>query len=197
MESINAKGYFLQILRSLCCEKWIRFLPMPVEDFQLKDISQLQGEKCCVKLKASCVGLHFFTLDPAEDLQARSFLSLCLNIDYSDLVDCTLEAGDLFIEAAIHGRLKKFQLKTREAEKIKQVVDEHSTTLDRSFALCPFKSKPSHLIDNEPQGSSPQNRIMDKPHDSSSQPECFRTFAVSSLDAASSTMNASFTEKNS
>lgn len=159
VSSIDARRWFLQILRCLRCEKCVNSIVITDENFPV------EIENSPVTLKTTCFGLHFFVPDPREDVRMENLLSLVLNIDYCHLVACDLkDAACIRIAAVIRGRIWEFEFRTNVANAIKRVIDNYSTEADRENVLRNFEEMGSHSINIEPQNTISNVDTIGTPH---------------------------------
>lgn len=124
MTNLNAKRFFLQILRSMCCEESIECEVILNIDFPIT-----WYEEQPLLLKTTCFGLLFCVTEQSEDMHINDPV-LLLNIDYSQIMNYGVEGDVLLISAVIEGRETEFKLE-RNAAAVKKVVDAHYSKEDQ------------------------------------------------------------------
>lgn len=126
VSSLNAKQWFLQILRSICCKKCMSCDVVVDSDFPVGTKARRN-----LFLKMTCFGMYFFEHDRSENREVDTILKIVLAIDYFKLGDCKLQKNEFSVKAVLKGKMREFKLKTKEAPKIKSVLDLHSNARQR------------------------------------------------------------------
>lgn len=180
--SLEAKRWFLQILRSIQCEACVNCAVVPNGDFPIKP-----KDHESIILRTTCIGFLFFVSKKDNKSQLLETIRFVLKIDYSEIGEYRLDGAELFLKASIKGRIREFRLETFDAEILKKVVDTHFRSPQNEL-LARYQVTASHPIEIVfPQDST--SRDTETPLCWSPEPMAGSSFHVSNQEANYETTN--------
>lgn len=142
MSCCDAQRWFLQILRSICCENCMSCNVKVDGAFPVKldqDVSPT--------LKVVCFGFLFFIPDTKDHpFHVDNVKTLVLSIDYSQM-EYRQEENGLVIDADTKGTRKQFKLITDAAKKITEAAGKHRFLNNNS--LMRYDTTLSRPVDND------------------------------------------------
>lgn len=147
-DGIEAKRYFLQILRQIRCDKFENCKVWAQDDFPVNIGSTPKP----LTLNTSCTGLFFFEQDPNEDRQYGEnsgglLRSVKLKIDFYHLAYIRLSKYNkknlkfLHIKAVINEKIIHFHVATEFGKEIIAAVDLHAPEVERDAILNKYTRK--------------------------------------------------------
>lgn len=166
----DAKRWFLQNLRCLCCESFLDCIVTAKKGF---DINYRENSE--LFLKVSCTGLYFFLPNQAdnppmhEDSEIASPVEI---IDFMDLGPCQLKGNTFHFKAVVRGVVeKKFEMEMIQGKELMNAVNAHSNKNDRENVLRTFRRTHSHQIEtnNNSDSETEDDVITSSSHINSAQ----------------------------